>query len=203
MSQELSTLFPAGAILEKAFTIDARSLHLWLGVETRFNDWFSRRINEYGFTQNVDFTVLKIEYSEKTRKDSSAVLLSVSMAKELSMVERSEKGKEARRYFLSCEQIALLEYPKLAAELERRDQELARKEQVILQLQGKKRKTPRILAPNYNVFDGHEPKWELSPIEELDEPIKTLSLLRQTNQQIVGLKNRAKALKELLGIEET
>jgi Rha family phage regulatory protein len=82
-------------------------------------------------------------------------------------------------------------------------EELSRKEQVILQLQGKTRKTPRILAPNFNVFDGHEPKWELSAIEKLDEPIKTLSLLRQTNQQILGLKKRAKSLKELLGIDET
>jgi Rha family phage regulatory protein len=82
-------------------------------------------------------------------------------------------------------------------------EELSRKEQVILHLQGKKRKCPRILAPNYNVFDGHEPKWELSPVDDLDEPVRTLSLLRQTNQQIVGLKKRAKGLKEMLGIDET
>jgi prophage antirepressor-like protein len=91
----------------------------------------------------------------------------------------------------------------LKESLAEQEAELARKEQVILQLQGKKRKTPRVMAPNFNVFDGHDPKWELSDIESLGEPVRTLAVLRQTNAQIVGLKKRAQRLKEQLGIEET
>lgn len=81
-------------------TVDARKLHEFLGVKTAFNDWISRRISTYGFVQDIDFCVLTSEYGPITTKEYH---LTFDMAKELSMVERTPKGKEARQYFLSCE----------------------------------------------------------------------------------------------------
>lgn len=82
-------------------TVSARDLHAFLEVGTKFADWIRGRIRDYGFTQDVDFVTIsenseggapKLEYH-----------LSFDMGKELSMVERNEKGREARRYFLECE----------------------------------------------------------------------------------------------------
>ena len=81
-------------------TVDARALHSFLEVDTRFNDWVNRRIDEYGFAQDVDFiSILNSEYSPP-RKDYAITL---DMAKELAMVERTPKGKQARQYFIDCE----------------------------------------------------------------------------------------------------
>ena len=86
-------------------TVKARDLHAFLDVKIRFNDWIARRIAEYSFTEGQDF------YSELSKtpsggRPSREYHLSLDMAKELSMVERNEKGKQARRYFIECERRA-------------------------------------------------------------------------------------------------
>lgn len=86
-------------------TVDARKLHKFLGAEARFNDWIVRRIEEYGFEDNKDFcSILSKSQGGRPRKEYH---LTLDMAKELSMVERTDKGREARRYFIACEKIAL------------------------------------------------------------------------------------------------
>ena len=92
---------------------------------------------------------------------------------------------------------------RLKKELAEKDQELSRKEEVILRLQGKKRKAPRILATNYNVFDGHAPKWELVEVADLLEPTKTIAALRLTKAQMLGLKRREQVLLKAIGLDET
>lgn len=92
--------------------VDAHELHAFLGIETRFDTWINRRIEEYGFTQVIDFIeVLKNEHVErgffgKREIQVKTYYLSLDMAKELCMVERNEKGREARRYFIEMEKQA-------------------------------------------------------------------------------------------------
>ena len=90
--------------------IDARALHNFLGVDTRFNDWVSRRIEEYGFVENQDFVLVTQNRVTKSRggnrKMTTDYFLTLEMAKELAMVEKNEKGREARRYFIECERRA-------------------------------------------------------------------------------------------------
>lgn len=88
-------------------TVSARELHQFLEVKTHFKDWFPRMC-EYGFSQGVDFNPLKIELVQKegSREVKRAVRdyqLTIQMAKELCMIQRTEKGKMARQYFLSIE----------------------------------------------------------------------------------------------------
>ncbi len=79
--------------------VSARELHGFLEISTPFRKWFPRMV-EYGFTENEDFTRVDIfVHAQKT--DDFAITL--DMAKEVSMIQRSEKGKEARRYFIQCE----------------------------------------------------------------------------------------------------
>ena len=85
-------------------TVSARELHAFLEVRTRFNDWIAARINEYDFVENQDF-VSFTENSVKPQGGRPTIehYISLDMAKELSMVERNDKGKQARQYFIECE----------------------------------------------------------------------------------------------------
>jgi phage anti-repressor protein len=88
--------------------IDARRLHGWLEVEQRFNDWMRRRINEYRFEEPTDL----LRYSDASGKGRGGhnrigYLLTVDTAKELAMIERTEKGRTARRYFIAMEKAAI------------------------------------------------------------------------------------------------
>lgn len=83
----------------------ARELHSFLGVKTRFNDWIRNRISEYSFVENQDFTTLTKNLVSGGREMDFAITL--EMAKELSMVEKNDKGKLARQYFIECEKRAV------------------------------------------------------------------------------------------------
>lgn len=94
-----------------AYVCDARALHAFLGVGKRFASWIQERIEEYGFVENQDFVIDFPNLGNQTGRGgdrrSKDYRLSLDMAKELSMVERNDKGREARRYFIECERRAL------------------------------------------------------------------------------------------------
>ncbi|MBL1438332.1 MAG: antA/AntB antirepressor family protein [Rhodobacteraceae bacterium] len=85
--------------------VNARDLHEFLEVPTRFNDWFVRRVSEYGFEEGKDFCSF-LSKTNSGGRPTKEYHISVDMAKELSMVERNAKGKEARKYFIECEKVA-------------------------------------------------------------------------------------------------
>ena len=85
-------------------TVNARELHAFLEVKTRFNDWIANRISEFGFTENKDFVSLTENLVSGGKQN--VFHISIDMAKELSMLERNDKGKQARLYFIECERIA-------------------------------------------------------------------------------------------------
>ncbi|WP_192944559.1 antA/AntB antirepressor family protein [Ligilactobacillus agilis] len=82
--------------------VSGRNLHDFLEVNEKYTQWFNRMV-EYGFTENVDF----ISFSEKTEKlggrPRTDHALTLDMAKEISMIQRTEKGKQARQYFIEVE----------------------------------------------------------------------------------------------------
>ena len=85
-------------------TVNARELHAFLEVKTRFNDWIANRISEFGFSENKDFVSLTENLVSGGKQN--VFHISIDMAKELSMLERNDKGKQARLYFIECERIA-------------------------------------------------------------------------------------------------
>ena len=81
-------------------TVLARDLHEFLEVETPFNKWFSRMC-EYGFTDGADFQTF---LSESTGgRPATDAQITIDMAKEICMLQRNERGKQARQYFLQLE----------------------------------------------------------------------------------------------------
>lgn len=86
-------------------TVSARDLHAFLEVGKDFSNWIKDRIGAYGFAEGLDFvTQARSPISASGNRGASIeYFLTIDMAKELSMVERNAKGKEARRYFIACE----------------------------------------------------------------------------------------------------
>lgn len=82
-------------------TVSGRELHTALEVETPYHKWFPRMC-EYGFSENIDFwTNLSKSAGGRPSTDHE---LTISMAKELCMIQRTEKGKQCRQYFLQVEE---------------------------------------------------------------------------------------------------
>lgn len=94
---------------ESIQTINARELHSFLEVGKDFSNWMKDRIKKYGFTENQDFVSIdgltspNLANAKSRTQKTIEYHLTLDMAKELSMVENSDKGREARRYFISCE----------------------------------------------------------------------------------------------------
>lgn len=84
--------------------ISGRQLHMFLEVQTPYAKWFDR-MTEYGFTEGTDFwTNLSKTSSELGGRPATDHLMTLSMAKELAMLQRTDKGKVARRYFIRIEE---------------------------------------------------------------------------------------------------
>ena len=89
-------------------TVLGRDLHAALEVQTAYKDWFPRMC-EYGFQEGVDFNPLKFERVQMegeraVNREVSDHQLTIAMAKELCMLQRTEQGKACRRYFISIEE---------------------------------------------------------------------------------------------------
>lgn len=87
--------------------VSARELHEFLEVETPYRIWFPR-MQEYGFTEGADFNPYKnvrvqMEGNRTVNREVDDAALTIDMAKEICMIQRSEKGKQARQYFIQLE----------------------------------------------------------------------------------------------------
>ena len=84
--------------------VNAKELHSKLGVKTKFVDWMKRAIEKYGFEDGVDF----ISFLGKSEggRPSAEYSVTLDMAKELCMLDDSDKGRQFRKYFIECEKQA-------------------------------------------------------------------------------------------------
>jgi len=87
-------------------SVDAKELHAFIEGKVRFNDWITRRIKKYGFTEYEDY-VISLTKKQGNNATLKEYHITLDMAKELAMVENNDKGREARRYFITCEKKAL------------------------------------------------------------------------------------------------
>lgn len=86
-------------------TMSGRELHTFLEVGTAYKDWFPRMV-EYGFEDGIDYLSITEEVGAQKRArtyEQVNHILKLDMAKEIAMIQRSEKGKIARQYFLQIE----------------------------------------------------------------------------------------------------
>jgi len=90
LSKDVENLFPA----------DSEKLFNYLEADTKYADWIVRRIEQYGFTENQDYSIELVKTKGRPKK---LYWVTLDMVKELSMVENNEKGREARKYFIQIE----------------------------------------------------------------------------------------------------
>lgn len=118
--------------------VSGRELHEVLEIGARYNDWIKRMI-EYGFTENEDYTTLTqkrvtVQGNAITQVDH---ILTLEMAKHIAMVQRTEIGMKVRNYFIECEKVSQNPYANLSPELkaifaiDNKQQELERQQKVI------------------------------------------------------------------------
>ncbi len=83
--------------------VNGRELHEALGIKTEYKKWFER-MKEYGFLENVDFTrVTQKCHTPGGEQEMVNHAIKLDMAKEIAMIQRNEKGKEVRKYFIQVE----------------------------------------------------------------------------------------------------
>ncbi len=80
--------------------VSGRQLHEALEVKTPYDKWFPR-MTEYGFTENEDFSTFLSQSTGGRRATDHVIKL--DMAKEIAMIQRTDKGKEVRQYFIQVE----------------------------------------------------------------------------------------------------
>ena len=112
---------PGGELIPLTFTDDGqqavtgRALHEFMEVQTKYKDWF-KRMAMYGFEEGRDY-VLKNEHSSSPAgmpaRPRLNHIMTMDMAKEVAMLQRTEKGRQARRYFIEVEKQAKAAIPAL------------------------------------------------------------------------------------------
>lgn len=115
-NQNLEELLPIRNYKGKR-AINARDLHAFLGSKQQFQDWIKARIKSCYAEENVDYQVFYFDYkgdeiplhkimkSENQYVSKIEYAISISIAKEFSMIEHNMQGKIARKYFIHCEEI--------------------------------------------------------------------------------------------------
>ena len=82
-------------------TVSARELHTGLEISERFQSWFNRQL-QYGFQENTDYIGRK-EFNTLAKQELQDYFISVDMAKQICMIQRTEKGRLYRQYFIDLE----------------------------------------------------------------------------------------------------
>ena len=204
-------------------TVSARELHEFLEIGTRFDKWFIRMIS-YGFEENSDFRLVGQKRPTNNPKNPITTYIdyeiTIDMAKEISMIQRTEKGKQARQYFIQCEKF--IQDSKLTEEFKyyRKTGKIARKDLTdtikeklqpsnqfvyrnytelgYLKVFGKKTKElkqERNLKPKDNLRNHFTPE-ELKEVLKVEEEIK--SLVIAFNLMNIDKKEVYKKIKEIM-----
>lgn len=93
--------------------VSARELYEFLEIGVHFSTWM-KRMCEYGFEEDIDFSILKSGNPNGGIAKIDDYVITIDMAKEISMLQRTEKGKQARLYFIECEKkLKEVDQPKL------------------------------------------------------------------------------------------
>ncbi|EOJ5109091.1 antA/AntB antirepressor family protein [Escherichia coli] len=103
MTSQLIPVFEGTISNEPTLLVNARDLHGFLEVGKDFSNWIRAKLNEYGFVENLDYILFSPNLAKTPGRRRKDYHLTLDTAKELAMVERNEKGRQIRLYFIECE----------------------------------------------------------------------------------------------------
>lgn len=102
-THNIQQLVPVTINEKEEVVISSRDLHQYLDIQTRYNVWILRML-EYGFEENVDYQRVTQKYDTPGGiQNQMDYILKIDMAKEICMIQRSERGRQARKYFIEME----------------------------------------------------------------------------------------------------
>lgn len=167
-------------------TVLGRDLHIFLEIETEYKKWFSRMC-EYGFEEGKDY--IRVTQKCLTLGGEQEMVnhqLTLDMAKELSMIQRTDKGKQARQYFIECEKQLLK--PKSIEDL------------IIMQAQSVKE-----LKEKVNILEEKQNKLEAKLITRQEDFFSvagycSLNGIKKTSTDYITYGKKCVALSKQLGI---
>lgn len=82
--------------------VNSRDIHKFVGSKRQYADWIKIRLDEIGAIDGVDY-VLVSQKNETNNGSTKTYIVTLDIAKHLAMMERNEKGKQARQYFIEAE----------------------------------------------------------------------------------------------------
>ncbi|MFI3593850.1 phage antirepressor KilAC domain-containing protein [Streptococcus uberis] len=84
--------------------VSARDLHKGLEVKSKYNDWLKRML-DYGFSEGIDYIAItqKKVTAQGNQSEFIEHVFNLDAAKEIAMIQRNDKGKEVRKYFIQVE----------------------------------------------------------------------------------------------------
>lgn len=105
---EHNPLIPLTSTADGIQAVIGRDLHQFLEIQSNYTTWIARLIEKYGFIAGQDYLSKNGMVERQGRGSVEQVdhILTLDMAKEVSMVQNNEKGRQARRYFIECERRA-------------------------------------------------------------------------------------------------
>lgn len=144
--------------------VSARELYEFLEIKTQFTKWFDR-MKEYGFVENVDYTAISQKRLTAQGNETTFIdyAVKIDMAKEISMIQRTDKGKQARLYFIECEK--------------KLNQNLNLKDSLLLNIIKSKSETERAVALN---------KYELEYVKPLEENLEKTTKTLEHKQEVIN-----------------
>lgn len=180
--------------------VSARELHEGLQVKSNFTTWFNRMV-EYGFGSNIDYTEIWLSkngnlepqgFDKLTSKEKGALgfyvdyAITLDMAKEISMIQRTELGRKYRQYFIECEK---------QLKQTKQQHQLSRAEQCVLEiyrggLKAVEAHEELSLIEREKALKEQQEKHELEMLREKDGNEKNLTaenVVQQLKQEIDGL----------------
>ena len=101
MKNIINELIPISTNSENEPIVSGRELYAFLKIKERFSKWFDRHL-EFGFQLDIDYTPYQMVHP-RNKQEFTDYAMTLDMAKEVSMLQRNEKGKEARQYFIQVE----------------------------------------------------------------------------------------------------
>src|SRR5699024_10234175 len=103
--KQMNELIPTQQSNDNEILVTGRDLHEFLEVNEKYTEWINRMI-EYGFSENEDYQSVREKVQSEKRERNYRMInhhIKIDMAKEISMLQRNEKGKQARQYFIEVE----------------------------------------------------------------------------------------------------